>query len=162
MNDTDTATAESKFIDIQPSTMVQVALLGVMLGAVSWVLTLLADRFLLTPMTCSSESTTGICLNSEVIAGNGVLVIMAIIGVLGLVRLGVYRPMLVALAATISLWGVTGWIDGLAWYEGLTWMAALYALTYTVFTWLARPRMFLIAIILTLLVIVGVRLLPEL
>lgn len=162
MNEPATATGESKFIDLQPSTMVQVALLGVMLGAVSWVLALLADKFLLTPMACSSESTTGICLNSEVIAGNGVLVIMGIIGVLGLVRLGVYRPMLVALAAAISLWGVTGWVDGLQWYEGLFWMAALYALVYLVFTWLARPRMFLMAIILTLLVIAGIRLIPEL
>lgn len=150
----------SSLIDMRPATVVQVALLGVILGAISWLVTLLLGRFVLDAIFCANESTTGICLNTNVIAGNIAIVFSAIGGVLGLVRLGVYRPMLVAIAAAIVLWGVAGWVDGLMWYESLAWTVVLYALSYATLTWLVRPRTFLIAIILVLVVVIAARILP--
>ncbi|RYF28831.1 MAG: hypothetical protein EOO17_03880 [Chloroflexi bacterium] len=152
--------APSSLIDMRPATVVQVALLGVILGAISWLVTLLLGRFVLDAIFCANESTTGICLNTNVIAGNIAIVFSAIGGVLGLVRLGVYRPMLVAIAAAIVLWGIAGWVDGLMWYESLVWTILIYALSYAALTWLVRPRTFLIAIILVLVVVIAARILP--
>lgn len=150
----------SSLIDMRPATVIQVALLGVILGAISWLITLLLGRFVLDAIFCANEATTGVCLNTNVIAGNIALVLAAIGGVLGLVRLGVYRPMLVAIAVAITLWGVAGWVDGLMWYESLVWTIVLYALSYAALTWLVRPRTFLIAIILVLVVVIAARIVP--
>ncbi|AKM80174.1 TPA: hypothetical protein DDX46_02455 [Candidatus Saccharibacteria bacterium] len=151
---------QQKFIDMQPSTVVQVGLLGVIIGSVAWLLTLLLNQYVMDAVFCGNQSTTSICLNSGVISGNIVLVFATIAGVLGLVRLGVYRPLLVAIAAAICLWGVSGWVDGLAWFEGLIWTVVMYAICYMAFAWFARIRMFLAALILVLLVVVFARILP--
>ena len=68
----------SSLIDMRPATVVQVALLGVILGAISWLVTLLLGRFVLDAIFCANESTTGICLNTNVIAGNIAIVFSAI------------------------------------------------------------------------------------
>lgn len=162
MEQTTSPEPQSKFIDMQPAALVRVLLLGVILGAVGWLLTLLLNQFVLGPVFCGNQSTTGLCLNSEVTAGNIALVLMSIAGVLGLVRMGVYRPMLIAIAVVISLWGIAGWVDGLVWFEGFIWTILLYAITYAAFTWLVRPRSFLFAIILVLVLIALARLLPAL
>lgn len=150
----------SKFIDMDKAVLIRVALLGVILGAVAWLLTLLFSKFVLDPIFCGNEATTGTCLNSNVIAGNTALILTAVAGVLGLVRLGVYRPMLVAIAVVIALWGISGWVDGLAWYEGFMWTIALYAASFVTFSWLVRPRVFLVAIILVLVMLALARILP--
>src|SRR3989344_5172113 len=110
---------QQKFIDMQPSTVVQVGLLGVIIGSVAWLLTLLLNQYVMDAVFCGNQSTTNICLNSVVISGNIVLVFATIAGVLGLVRLGVYRPLLVGSAAAICLWGVRG---GGAWVGWFLWL----------------------------------------
>ncbi len=160
MEQTSIPEPQSSLIDMRPATIVQVALLGVILGAIAWLLTLLLGRFVLDPIFCNNQATTGICLNSNVIAGNIALVFAAVGGVLGLVRLGVYRPMLVAIAVAITLWSLAGWVDGLLWFESLVWTIGLYALAYAAFAWLVRPRTFLFAIILILVVVIAARIVP--
>ncbi len=153
-------TTGSQLIDVRPNTMVQVFLLGVILGAVAWLLTLLIDRFVMSAFLCGDLGS--VCDASTIVSGNVALVFIAIGGLLGLVRLGVYRPLLVVIAATIVLWGLFGYTLGMQWYEAMAWTVALAAVSYTAFTWLVRPRFFLIAIILVLVVVLLARLLPVL
>lgn len=149
----------SSLIDIRPNTMVQVVLLGVILGAASWLLTIVMERFIFSSLLCGGQ--TG-CDTSTVVAGNVALVLAAVGGLLGLVRLGVYRPLLVVIAAAIVLWGLSSYTLGMQWYEAMAWIVLLSAVTYTAFTWLVRPRFFLFAIVLVLVVIIVARLLPAL
>lgn len=151
---------DSQLIDVRPAVLIQVVLLGVILGAVSWVLTLLADRFVLNAVLCGAEAS--MCASKPAIAGNISLVLVSIAGLLALVRLGVYRPLLIAIASVIVLWGTAGWVSGLFWYEALAWTIALYAATFAAFTWLVRPRLFLAAIMLVLVVVLLARILPAL
>lgn len=153
--------SQTQLIDMRANTIIQVVLLGVILGAITWLLTLLLERFVITPIFCG-DSGNGICMNVGTVAGNVALVFTAIGGLLGLIRLGVYRPLLVVIASSIVLWGLAGWASGLLWYETLAWTVLLYAIVYTAFSWLVRPRFFLVAIILVLIVVIVARVLPAL
>lgn len=153
--------AQPQLIDMRANTIIQVVLLGIILGAVTWLLTLLLERFVITPVFCS-DAANGICVNASTVAGNIALVLGAIGGLLGLIRLGVYRPLLVVIAASIVLWGLAGWMGGMLWYETLAWTVLLYGVVYAAFAWFVRPRFFLAAIILVLIVVIMARVLPAL
>jgi len=151
--------SNSPLIDVRPNTMVQVVLLGIILGAVTWLLTILIERFVAGALLCGDQTT---CESSTLVAGNAAIVLTAIGGLLGMVRLGVYRPLLVVIAATIVLWGLSGYMIGMMWYEAMAWTVLFTAVTYAAFVWLVRPRFFLAAIILVLLVVILARILPAL
>ena len=153
--------SQTQLIDMRANTIIQVVLLGIILGAITWLLTLLVDRFVITSIFCG-DAGNGICTNAQTVAGNVALVLTAIGGLLGLIRLGVYRPLLVVIAASIVLWDLAGWMNGLLWYETLAWTVLLYAVVYAAFAWLVRPRFFLAAIILVLIVVIVARVLPAL
>jgi uncharacterized membrane protein len=76
----------------------------------------------------------------------------------GLIRLRVYRPLLVVLASAVSLWGIAGMAWGLTWYLGALVAAVMYLLAYGLYAWVARTRMFLIALAVTVVLVVVVRL----
>ena len=150
----------NSLIDIRPNTMVQVALLGIVLGALSWLIAALIDRFITGALMCGENGPT--CEPSTIVAGNVAIVLTSIGGLLGLVRLGIYRPLLVVIAAAIVLWGISGLTLGMQWYEAMAWTVLFTAIVYTAFAWLVRPRFFLIAIVLILVVVAAARLLPVL
>ena len=84
-------------------------------------------------------------------------IIGAIVGLFFLVKLQVFRPLLVVLAAVVSLWGVVGLAGLLPWYGvGLS-TIALYALAYSLFTWVARIRAFWLVVLLLIVLVVAVR-----
>ncbi len=81
----------------------------------------------------------------------------AIVGIVALARLGVYRPLPVALAVAIALWGVFGFMPNVVWYWGIVVGAVLFGLSYVVFAWAARIRSFVVSLIVLALVTVIVR-----
>lgn len=74
-----------------------------------------------------------------------------------LARLRVYRPLLVVLAATIALWGMHGIVASTAWYWVVAIFAVLFGLSYALFAWIARIRNFVMALVVTIVVVVVVR-----
>lgn len=141
MDNSNGSNTSQTLIDLRPQTLVQVALFGAGLGLVSWLLTMLVRQIIFVPLFCGDPANS-LCVGATGSAGVLALIITGIIGLLGLVRLGVYRPLLVALAAAVTLWGVAVWTGGMLWYEAIAWTVILYALAYVVFTWLVRPRAF--------------------
>ena len=85
------------------------------------------------------------------------IIISTIAGVANLARLRIYRPLLIGLAAAISLWGLQVITGGLAWYWAALVFVALFALAYAVFAWLARLRNFILALVVTIVLVVLVR-----
>ena len=157
MDDDQTSDYSSDIIDMRADVIVRVALLGAILGVIGWSLSELLNKYVIEALFCHNQSTTSLCLNSEVVSGNIALVIVAVVGIAGLVRLGVYRPMLVALAVVACLWSISGWLTGLTWYEALGWTALVYMVAYLAFAWLVRPRNFVVVIMSLLTVIVVTR-----
>lgn len=143
-------------IEQQRSVFVRVALLGAALGLAAWVLTYLLERFVLSSLVCGGE----VCAQGTVFAGNIAGVIIAIVGVAALVRMAVYRPLLIALSAIISLWGLAAWLGGLSILESVGWTVLLYALAYSAYTWIARIRNVPIMLILVAVLVIASRVIP--
>lgn len=162
MPEAPTADTGSKIIDMRIDVVMRVALLGIGLGIVSWTVATLLGRFVIAPLNCIGAAPGVVCSGAEILAGNIALVLAAIAGVLGLVRLGVYRPMLVAIAVGICLWNLGGLISGLAWYEALAWTGLMYMVGYVAFSWLVRPRNFVLVLIMLLVVIFASRIVATL
>lgn len=131
---------------------VQIVLLGMALGVVVWALTWLFGQFIIEPLLCR-ESATQACGRTTEVAGNLAAVAGAMIGLGALIRLRVLRPLLAVVASLVVLWGLALWTAGMHWAEAAAWSAGLYALSYTLFVWLARFRRIGLVLI-TLIVIV--------
>jgi hypothetical protein len=139
--------------------VIQAALLGVGIGFAAWLLDLIVRHIVLVPLFCGNPSST-VCVNQVDVAGNVATIIVIFVGMMGLVRFSIYRPLIIVLATAISLWGIGSWTGHLAWYETLAWFVLLYALCYVAFAWLVRPRLFLPMIMLVTIAILFIRLLP--
>ena len=80
-------------------------------GVAIWLLALAFDKFMITPVFCANAEHISICANSTSIASYVALVLAGIMLVPVLAVFGIKRPLLVVIAATVSLWGATllGW-----------------------------------------------------
>lgn len=113
-------------------------LIGAALGVLYWGLTLLVGHFIIDPLFCGDAVNASTCSSSVEISGNVAGILVATIGLGVLVRLGVLRPLIVAIATAAALWGLAGWTDGLGWAEVAAWSALLYGLCYVLFSWISR------------------------
>ncbi len=128
------------------------AALGVIVLALSWVI----GKFIVDPLLCRGGNLAA-CGNSEVLAGNIAAVIAAIAGASALIRLRVYRSILVALAVLISFWGIASLGSGLRWAELAAWMAGLYGLSYLLFAHIFRIRSIFVAVIIAIIAVLALR-----
>lgn len=157
----DTTSRWGGLIEMPQHQAIQVVLLGIGLGFAAWILKLLIKQVVMVPLFCGDPGSAA-CVSAPDTAANVTGVIIAVIGLMGLVRLSVYRPLLIVLAVLVSLWGIGGWTMKLEWYEQLAWFVLLYALCYVVFAWLVRPRSFVPTIMLVIVAIILIRWLPTL
>lgn len=152
----DTSNRWGGLIDLEPLQLAQVAFVGAVTGAVVWLLTLLIRQIIFVPLFCGDPNSGG-CVGSAFTAGIFAGLIGAVLGLMGLVRMSVFRPLLIVLAALIALWGLGGWLSAVQWYQGLAWSVVLYAIVFTAFAWLVRPRVFGIAVGVIAVVIILAR-----
>lgn len=148
-------------IEVKQQLVIQVALLGAIVGVAAWLLAAVVRHVILEPLFCG-DTTNSMCVGAASNSGMVALVIASIAGLMGLIRLGAYRPLLIVIAAAITLWGLAGWTSGLSWLEAILWSAILFAISYVVFLWLARIRPFMIAAIVIVAVVVLARWIPVL
>jgi len=69
----------------------------------------------------------------------------------------VAKPIIVAVASAVLLWGLANWTSGLAWQEVLGWGVLLYAISYVLFAWISRYNEIIPVMIISLLVSVIAR-----
>ena len=117
------------------------ALLGMVLGVIFWILTAIISRY----------------SNSIQITGDVATILVATIGIIVMVRQRASRPLLVTIAAAVSLWGLALWTEGLVWGETLAWSVLLYALAYILFSWIVRYARIIPVTIIALIIVVFVR-----
>lgn len=157
MDQSDLSEKTPSFIELSPQSLLQVALLGAGLGVLYWLLTLLVRQIVFVPLFCGDPTNT-MCVGATGSAGVVALILASVVGLLGLVRLAIYRPLLIALAAAVSLWGLSGWTANMFWLEAMASSVVLFALCYAIFTWLVRPRSFVLAGILVVVMVILARL----
>jgi hypothetical protein len=152
-----------KFAEMTVRTVVQILILGAVLGLIAWVVSALVSNYVIAPLFCKADGGNfSVCAQGGLLASNIASLLVGTLAVVALLRLGVFRPLLISLAVIISLWGIGPWMGALPWYESLAWTALLYAVAYLAFSWIARIRVFWIALLATVIVIVAARLIPNL
>lgn len=150
---------ESKpaIIEQDRSVVLRIAIIGAAIGLATWMLAYILQRFILGSLVCGVEST---CATAVDYSGYIAMIIAGVAGVIVLVRSLVYRPLLIVIGSTISLWGVTSWISNLTILEQVGWMALLFALAYSAFGWIARIRNVIIMLIVVIVLIIAARAIP--
>lgn len=84
------------------------------------------------------------------------LMVVAIIfahflGMIGLIRLSVLRPLLVILAAIATLWGTWNWAGGFDWWIQVLLAGGFFAAGYAYYAWVNRLLVFPVALAVTVL-----------
>ena len=152
MDDVDSSEQSKRWdnllIELQPQQLAQVAIIGFVSGVLAWILTFLVKQAVIVPLFC-----TDACSNATDVAGIVAAILTAVVGLMGLVRIGAYRPLLIVIAVALCLGGLSGWVYGMPWYVALIWSIVLYTLTYTAFAWFVRIRPFIPAVIIVALVV---------
>lgn len=164
MNQSGTSESSNRWgelIELQTQQLIQIGLLGALLGLGAWILAGLIRMVIFVPLFCG-DPTNSVCVAATDVSGAIATVVVAIAGVLGLVRISVFRPLLIAVASAICLLGLSSWVAPLLWFEAVAWSVLLYALCYVLFAWLVRPRPFVPAIIIVVIVVLLARIIPTL
>ena len=133
-----------------------VLVIGAIVGLLTAITYYLLERFVFSAVLCR-EGADSSCADAPNYAMIVATVVGTIVGLVALVQARVYRPLLVVVGTAAALWGVSGLVADLAWYFALAIAVALYAVTYLLFSWMARIRSFIAALIVTALLIVAAR-----
>ena len=147
---------ESPFVTMTFRELVVTALWGVAVGLITAFVYILLYKFVFSAVLCRPQS-TGTCSQAPNYAATVALVIGLVAGVASLARLRVYRPLLVVVAALVSLWGLQTDVVGMPWYWAILATAVLFGFAYAVYAWLARIRNFILALVVIVVVVVFVR-----
>jgi len=136
---------------------VRTVVLGAIIGLVFWVVSVLLARYVIEPLVCRQVVDAAMCTNATPIAGMITTVLVAVAGIVAMVRMGIARPIIVAVATAALLWDLSAWTQGLFWLEAVSWSIILYGLTFALFAWITRYASLLMTIILSVLVVLVIR-----
>ncbi len=156
-SDTPVATAAVvPFVTMTMGDLIRAMLTGAGVGLVSVGIFMLLNKFIFAAALCR-DGVQG-CENAPLYSTIITVVISAIIGVVALAKAGIYRPLLVAVAAPVALWSLFAMLTGVFWVWALLVGALLFALAYGLFAWVSRIRTFIVSIILLIVLVIVVRL----
>lgn len=133
-----------------------IGLIGAGVGLAAWLLGMLLDAALFRFIFCREAGLSGCAVSSTYGNAAGLLIATGL-GVWALVRIQIFRPLIIGLAAALTLWGVYGALDGQVWYVSMLVGVILFALAYMLFGWIMRLRSMLWAIAISILLLVIVR-----
>lgn len=151
-------TQQSPYFPSSRSEITQVLSLGLAAGALIALLGTLLQRFFINPVFCSNTAvSTTVCGPEGSLGFYIATALVSILSVVALVRFGVFRPLLVAVGAAASLWGLNSQLAGLNFIEFVFWFALLFGVAYLLFYWLLRLSNFVISLVLVIVAIVLVR-----
>ncbi|HTK39648.1 MAG TPA: hypothetical protein VL362_02175 [Patescibacteria group bacterium] len=116
----------------------------------------LLEKYIFSAVLCRAGADAS-CSQAPEYAMVVAMVIGAIVGLLALVQVRVYRPLLVVIGSLVTLWGFTNLVSDLTWYWSLLASVVFFALTYLLYAWVARIRSFLLASIIAIILFVATR-----
>lgn len=136
--------------------------IGAFVGFFGWILTIAINSWVLDPVFCRSADSVSACANSGMTAWIIAHILMSVAGLFMLIRVNVFRPLLVVIATIITLWTIGLWFLPLAWWVGAIWETIFFALAYALYTWLIAQERFIYALVTTVALVVVFRVLISL
>ena len=129
--------------------------IGLIVGLIVWALGSLIDQYVLQVLFC--QDTASACQETKVYAVAIGAILGAGLGLFGLVKLRVLRPLLVVAASMAGLWNLMASLSEAPLYGIIISHALLYAGLYMLLTWLARLRSMYVVLLLFIVVVVALR-----
>lgn len=151
----------SWFVEMNATRIFGIFVMGAVVGALVMGASFLLEQYFVEPVFCRSADSFALCANGGSLANNIATVLIGIVGAVGLVKLSVFRPLLVVIAAAASMWSANMWLGALPWYEAMAWFAGLYAVLYVGFAWVLRITNFVVAFVLVIALVVAARLMLQ-
>ncbi len=146
----------SSLISMSLRELITIIVSGAVVGAAVVGLYLLLNHFVFSSVLCRPQAPAD-CAQAPLYA----MVVAQLIGIVAgigiLVRLRVYRPLLVVLATVIALWTLQALIAPFVWWGALLVAALLFGICYGLFAWIARIRSFILALVITVVLVVIAR-----
>lgn len=136
--------------------LMRVMATGAGVGFIASILSYLLGTFVFGAILCQDGGTE--CGNVGQYSMIVSIVIASVAGLIGLMRLRIYRPLLVVIAAMISLWGFHALTAGLAWYWSIIVTTLLFAVAYGLYSWIARLRSIVVTLVAILVLVIISRL----
>ncbi len=131
---------------------------GAITGVVTWVVAYALNKYVIGTIACRTGSSIISCGDAGVVSAALALIVASIVGLTLLVRQRIFRPLLVVLAAAISLWGIDGsWLNEQSILNFLL-TVLLMAVVYLVFGWFTKLRQFWIAAVISVVLVISFRL----
>lgn len=141
-----------------PRLLIAALIIGALTGAVGWVINIFLQQYFIEPVFCATPDSSTICTNGSMIAWSLAHVLAVGASVVAMVGALVYRPLLVAIAAFVSVVGLHSWLGGLEWWSATLWQALIFALAYATYAWIARLVQFWAAAVVAVIVVLLCRL----
>lgn len=165
MADTDTASTpllknETLYLRTNWGEVLRVIALGVAVGLLLPWLSLLLDQYFIRPVFCHAGSVLAICSSSSSVSLVVITVLLTLGATVALAHWQVFRPLLIALATAVALWGLNKQLAGIQ-SQSASEYYALSVLSYTsvylLFFWLFRMSNFIASVLLSAFVLVALR-----
>lgn len=137
--------------------VLQMLAYGALVGAIIYGVTWLLQTYIMSRILCGDV--TNLCYDAAIYSNATAMVFSGIAMLFLLVRLRIFRPLLVVLAVSISLWSIAIFTVSMEWFNALAVYIALFGLAYALFAWIARIKNFWLALIVTIVVTVLLRML---
>jgi hypothetical protein len=137
----------------------RIVVIGLGLGLGWWILASILKQYIVEPLACRDLSTASACVDAFGVAGSIAAIIIAIAGVLILIRALQPRPIVIALATGVLLWDLGAFLNGLAWWETLLWSLFFYGASYVLFWLSARINSTALSLVSAAVVVIIIRLL---
>lgn len=147
----------SPFVSLTARDILSTFVAGLIVGALYLGGTYLLDTYIFSSVLCRAQS-SGDCSQAPHYAMIVASVVSGLLGVGLLVRLRIYRPLLIVIASLVSLWGLALVLHDLPLLGAIVTSAVLVGLSFAVFTWFIRIRSFIVALIAVVILIVAIRL----
>lgn len=120
----------------------KVAILGVFLGIIFWLLNSILHSFIFDSIKVSSDVS---------------MVVTVTFGLVILMKMRIARPLMIMIAVGASLWSLAVWTDELSWSQIILWNIILFTTSSVLYSWLARFNKTTVAMLLMLFAIMVIR-----
>ena len=135
----------------------KVAIIGVASGLLFWLSTFLLEKFVISPLFCNTIGDDTACTSALLISGNIASVIVALSGIVVMIKMKMTQPLIVAVTTAAALWGLAQWTSGLSILEVITWSVLTYLVSYLLFSWIVRYDRIWPVVVIILIIVMAVR-----
>lgn len=136
----ETSNPREVWVTMSMRTVLVVFLYGASVGAISYLMHLVFERFIFDPILCRESAAIVRCESASAISAGTAMVVGSFIGLTLLVRERIYRPILAIIGLTVSLWGVFMLVAQLPAVLALVVVSLIFAAAYVLFSWLVQPK----------------------